>query len=50
MSDYKLNNYDSAGNDASSLSVPDAEETFLEGAWQLNFKGKGSEIRGRMYN
>ena len=46
MRDYKLNNFDSAGNEDSSVSVSDAEETFLEGSWQLNFEGKGSELFG----
>ena len=46
MSDFKLNNSDSAGNEASSVSVSDAEETLLEGSWQLKFEGKGSELFG----
>ena len=46
MSDYKLNNSDSAVNEASSVSFSDAEETFFEGPWQLNFEGKGSELFG----
>ena len=46
MSDYKLNNFDSAGNEASSVSVSDAEETLLEGSSQLKFEGKGSELFG----
>ena len=41
MSDYKLNNSDSAVNEASSVSLSDAEETFFEGVWPLNFEGKG---------
>ena len=46
VSDYKLNNSDSEWNEASSLSVYDSEETFLEGLWQLQFDGKGSELFG----
>ena len=46
MSEFKLNNSDSAGNEAFSLSVSDAEETLLEGSWELKFEGKGSELFG----
>ena len=46
MSDYELNNPDSAGNEDSSVSISDAGETFLEGSWQLKFEGKGSELFG----
>ena len=46
MSDYKLNNSDSAENEDSSVSISDAGETFFEGPWQLKFEGKGSELFG----
>ena len=46
MSDYKLNNFDSAGNEAARVSISDVEEIFLEGSWQLKFEGKGSELFG----
>ena len=46
MKDHKLNNTDTAGKDASSVSVLDADETLLEGSWKLNFEGKGSELFG----
>ena len=46
MSNYKLNNSDLAGNEASSLSNAAAEDAFFEGSWQLKFQGKGSELFG----
>ena len=46
MSDYKLNNSNLAGNEPSSVSVSDEDETLLEGSWKLKFEGKGSELFG----
>ncbi len=46
MRDYKLNYSDSTGEENSSVSVSDTEETILEGAWELKFEGKGSELFG----
>ena len=44
MKDHKLNNTDTAGKDASSVSVLDADEKLLDGSWKLKFEGKGSEL------
>ena len=46
MSDYRINNSNSAGNESSSVTVSDAEEKILEGSWQLKFEGKGTELIG----
>ena len=46
MSDFKFNNSDSTGNDASSFPVSGVEEILIEGRWQLKFEGKGSELFG----
>ena len=46
MRNIQLNNSDSVGNEASSLSASDEAETIIQGAWRLKFEGKGSELFG----
>ena len=46
MRDNKLNKSDSVGGENLSERVSVAEESILEGVWEIKFEGKGSELFG----